>query len=211
MNNIPKTKWLLIDIGDVLLLKNRERSKSFVELLAKELGVTLELAQEINKAHYSTMDIKYIAEEDFIATLKKDLDYDAPSDIYSYFSRAYATQVRPNTEFLNFLDEVRSCGIKTAVLSNTIAIYKQIQEDAGISQKNGFDPMLYSWEVEMRKPDTGIFKLALKKLDAEPNEVIFIDDKGEHLQGARQVGFRTLLFENTESAISQIRTLVLHN
>lgn len=211
MNNTPKTKWLLVDIGDVLLLKKRDRSKSFVELLTEELKVPLELAQEINKAHYSTMDIKYIAEEDFIATLKKDLGYEAPSDIYSYFARAYATQVHPNTEFLHFLDEVRSLGIKTAVLSNTIAIYTQIQEEAGISQKDGFDPILYSWEVEMRKPDTEIFELALQKLDADPDEVVFIDDKYEHLQGARQVGLRTLLFENTESAISQIRTLVSQN
>jgi epoxide hydrolase-like predicted phosphatase len=211
MSNTLKIKWLLVDIGDVLLLKNRDRSKSFVELLAEELEVSLELSQKINKAHYSTMDIRYIAEEDFIAILKQDLDYDAPSDIYSYFSRAYATQVHPNTEFLKFLDEVRSQGIKTAVLSNTIAIYSQIQEEAGISLKDGFDPILYSWEVEMRKPDIEIFELALQKLDADPDEVVFIDDKDEHLQGARQVGLRTLLFENTESAISQIRTLVSQN
>jgi hypothetical protein len=116
MSTTSQIRWLLIDIGDVLLLKNRDRSKSFVELLAEELKVPLELAQEINKAHYSTMDIKYIAEEDFITTLKKDLDYDAPSDIYSYFSRAYTTQVHPNTEIFNFLNEVRADGIKTAVL-----------------------------------------------------------------------------------------------
>ena len=201
-----KTKWLLIDIGDVLLLKDTDNN--FNELLAKELNVDIELAQKINKAHYSTMDIKYIPEEEFVADLEKNLGYKAPNNIFTYFAKAYEKQVQPNIELFRFLDEVRTLGIKTAVLSNTIAIYRHIQEQAGISKDGGFDPILYSWQVEMLKPHKGIFELALKKLKAEPAEIIFIDDKSEHIQGARQVGMRAILFDDTESAIVQIRTMI---
>lgn len=201
----PETKWLLVDIGEVILLK--DSGKRFGELLAEELNVDLELAQEINKAHFTTMDVKFIPEEVFIADLKKNLDYDAPSDIYAYFARAYEKQVRANKELLAFFDEVRKTGVKTAILSNTIAIYSDIQEKSGISKAGGFDPILYSWEVEMLKPNKEIFELAVERLGADPEEIVFIDDKEEHLAGARSVGLRTILFEDTVSTIEKIHQL----
>jgi epoxide hydrolase-like predicted phosphatase len=201
----PKIKWLLIDIGDVLLLKDRD--KNFSILLAEELGVDIELAQQINKVHYTTMDAKYIPEEAFVAELEQNLGYKAPKNIFSYFARAYRQQVRPNTELLTFLDTMRATGIKTAVLSNTIAIYRTVQEQAGISLENGFDPILYSWRVEMLKPNKDIFELAVRELKVQPEEILFIDDKLEHVGGAQQVGMKTLLFDETENVILKIREL----
>jgi len=207
MRNKPPIKWLLVDIGDVLLLKDRNADQTFTQLLANELRVDFELAQKINHAHYSTMDVAYIPEEDFVASLEKSLGYKAPTGIFSYFVRAYEKQVRPNTELFHFLDEMRASGMKTAVLSNTIAIYRDIQKRMGISKGNGFEPILYSWEVGMLKPNKDMFELALQKLQVKPDEIIFIDDKLEHIHGAQRVGMRTILFNNTESVISQIRTL----
>jgi epoxide hydrolase-like predicted phosphatase len=198
-------KWLLVDIGEVLLLK--DSGYSFTELLSNELGVDMPLAQEINRAHYTTMDVKYVPEGEFIRRLDEDLGYKAPNNIFSLFANAYKKQVRPNTELLAFLKQVRSQGIKTAILSNTIAIYEKAQEEAGISKADGFDPILYSWEVEMLKPNRNIFELAVEKLGARPEDIVFIDDKEEHLKGARQVGLRTVLFDDTESTIARIKSL----
>lgn len=89
-----KIKWLLVDIGDVLIVRNENNHKTFAELLVDELGVDLELAQEINKVHYTTMEDKNISEDRFVADLKEKLDYDAPKDIFSYFERAYDKQTR---------------------------------------------------------------------------------------------------------------------
>jgi len=195
-------RWLLVDIGDVLLLKNTD--VSFVELLAKELALEPELAQKINAAHYTTMETKNIPEVEFVASLKENLGYDAPKDIYAYFARAYSARIRPNTQLLRLLDDLRATGMKTAVLSNTIDIYREIQERAGIGRNDGFDPVIYSWRVGLRKPDPRIFELALKELGATPEQVIFIDDKAEHIRAAGLIGMKTILFKDNETAISQI-------
>lgn len=211
MNDTPKIKWLLIDIGDVLITRNENNNKTFNELLVDELNVDIELAKEINKAHYSIMDIKYIPEEEFVSNLKRDLGYDAPKDIFSYFARAYSKQKRPNTQFLNFLHKVRLKGIKTAVLSNTIAIYASEHARAGINKENGFEPIIYSWRVELAKPQKEIFELAINELKAEPEEIIFIDDKVEHIRSAASLGMHTILFEDTDKTISQILQLIKYS
>ncbi|MGV9001338.1 MAG: HAD family hydrolase [Candidatus Saccharimonadaceae bacterium] len=203
-----KIKWLLVDIGDVLLARNEDNNKTFNELLVDELNVDIELAKEINKAHYSIMDIKYISEEEFVTKLKRDLGYDAPKDIFSYFARAYGKQRRPNTQFINFLNEIRLSGIKTAVLSNTIAIYAPEHARAGINKEGGFEPIIYSWQVELAKPQKEIFELALNELKVAPENIIFIDDKPEHINGAASLGMHTILFEDTDKTISQILQFV---
>jgi len=81
----PKTTWLLIDIGDVLLLKNENNEKSFTELLANKLGIGYQLADAINKIHYTTMEDTFVSEKQFVSELKVKLDYDAPEDIFAYF------------------------------------------------------------------------------------------------------------------------------
>ena len=189
-------------------MRNKNNQKSFAELLADELSVDFELAQEINKIHYTTMEDKFISEDKFVADLKEKLDYDAPKDIFSYFERAYENQRCPNIKFITFLNEVRAAGVKSGILSNTVAIYTPIQERVGISKVGGFDPILYSWDVRMTKPHKEIFELALEKLSASPEEVMFIDDKTGHLEGAQEVGIGTLLFEDTDDAIKEIRRLI---
>jgi putative hydrolase of the HAD superfamily len=154
------------------------------------------------------MDIKYIPEKEFIANLKRNLNYSAPKDIFSYFARAYSKQRKPNAEFLDFLYEVRANGIKTAVLSNTIAIYAPVHAQAGINKEGGFNPVIYSWQVELAKPQKEIFELALRELGALPEDIIFIDDKPEHIKGAASVGMYTILFEDTNKTIRQIRRLI---
>ncbi len=203
-----KIKWLLVDIGDVLLVRNENNQKSFAELLSDELSVDFNLSQEINKIHYTTMEDKFVSEDKFVIDLKEKLNYDAPKDIFSYFERAYDTQRRPNTEFITFLNEVRAAGVKTGILSNTVAIYTPVQERVGISKVGGFDPIIYSWDVRLTKPHKEIFQLALEKLKASPEEILFIDDKIGHFKGAQSVGIRTLLFEDTDDVIKETRRLL---
>lgn len=201
-----RIKWLLVDIGDVLLLKNDDTN--FVELLAEELAVDGELAQSINKLHYTMMETRFVPEAEFVSTLQNELKYKAPSDIFSYFARAYAKRVRPNTALLQFLDEARSSGLKTAVLSNTIAIYSDVQKSLGISKEAGFDPIIYSWEVGMAKPSTKLFTLALEKLNAQPDEILFVDDKSEYANVAKNLGMKVVTLADTKNALLEIRQLL---
>lgn len=79
---------------------------------------------------------------------------------------------------------------------------------AGINKDAGFEPIIYSWQVELAKPQKEIFQLAINELNAEPESIIFIDDKTEHIKSAARLGMHTILFENTDKTISKILELI---
>ncbi len=65
-----------------------------------------------------------------------------------------------------------------------------------------FSVFIASSEVQMRKPERQIYELALRRLDAfdrehggqgiEARDVLFLDDIGENLKAAREIGMQTL-------------------
>ena len=48
-----------------------------------------------------------------------------------------------------------------------------------------FDVVVISGEVELKKPDPGIFRIALDKTDLEPHQTVYVGDTEEDVKGAK--------------------------
>lgn len=55
-----------------------------------------------------------------------------------------------------------------------------------------FKQIVESAKVKMRKPELRIYQYTLEKLEVLPQEIVFLDDRGENLKAAKQLGFRTI-------------------
>ncbi len=62
--------------------------------------------------------------------------------------------------------------------------------------RNYFTVFCSSCFLGARKPDAGIYRLALQITQRRPEESLFIDDRGLNLEGAQAQGMRTLLHRN---------------
>jgi len=62
--------------------------------------------------------------------------------------------------------------------------------------RRDFEAFFSSCYVGIRKPDAGIFRLALEVTQRKPEECIFIDDRALNLECALQIGMRTIQFQN---------------
>ena len=51
-----------------------------------------------------------------------------------------------------------------------------------------FDYLFFSSEFKLIKPTSEIYEYVLDRLDCDPGEILFIDDKNENLSGARNAG-----------------------
>jgi putative hydrolase of the HAD superfamily len=59
-----------------------------------------------------------------------------------------------------------------------------------------FEVFFSSCFVALRKPEEGIYRLALDVTQRRPEECLFIDDRALNLECARQLGMRTIHFQN---------------
>ncbi len=64
-----------------------------------------------------------------------------------------------------------------------------------------FEAFFSSCYLGVRKPNAGIYQLALKITQRTPGECILIDDRGLNLECARELGMHTIQFQN----VAQLR------
>jgi putative hydrolase of the HAD superfamily len=62
--------------------------------------------------------------------------------------------------------------------------------------KREFKAFFSSCYLGIRKPDEGIYRLALEVTQRRPDECLFIDDRALNLECAQQLGMRTIHFRN---------------
>lgn len=65
---------------------------------------------------------------------------------------------------------------------------------------NFFDCVVISGDVQVRKPDTAIYELFLKKCRASANTCVFIDDRHKNLSAAQALGMKTIHFAQEAGA-----------
>jgi HAD superfamily hydrolase (TIGR01509 family) len=82
---------------------------------------------------------------------------------------------------------------RLALLSNAPPSLRDLLEKLGLARF--FDYMVISGEVDVRKPDHGIYRLALASLGVRAEEALFVDDLEENLIAAEQVGMDCLLMD----------------
>ncbi len=103
-----------------------------------------------------------------------------------------------NPVMLDWVVRVQAAGFKTAILSNMgeelLAHMRQ-----NFRWLDSFDHHTWSCELDMIKPEAAIYRHTLKKLGVHPNEALFIDDRNENIEGAKQAGLHALLFRDAET------------
>lgn len=71
-----------------------------------------------------------------------------------------------------------------------------------------FDPIVVSAEEKVMKPDPRIFRIALERCRAVPEEAVFIDDFAHNIRGAQSVGMRTVWFRSRDQAITDLKQIL---
>src|SRR6266851_4252295 len=97
--------------------------------------------------------------------------------------------------------------VRTAIVSNS-ADGARREEIARYAFDEVFDPIIYSHEVGLAKPDPAIFELVCSRLDVAPDETIFVDDVPGHCEAARKVGMRAIRHLSTPQSITAITALL---
>jgi putative hydrolase of the HAD superfamily len=102
--------------------------------------------------------------------------------------------ITPNIELIRRLRP----GYRTAILSNADQTLRTriMESDTGVLDL--FDEFICSAEVQMAKPEPGIYRLAAERLGLPPADCVFVDDVERNVAAARAVGMEGVVFRIDE-------------
>ena len=94
------------------------------------------------------------------------------------------------------------------ILSNSTFLNERVSVRKNYCDSFAFK--ILSCDVGFRKPELGIYEILIEKLaerGVKASETIFVDDREENLVPARELGMKTILFEDSEQMIRDLRGL----
>lgn len=115
-----------------------------------------------------------------------------------------AEAAQPHPAMVRALGELRRAGLATAALTNNWAG----DGDRLAPIRDAFDVFVESSRVGLRKPDPGIYRLALDLLEVEPAQAVFLDDIGRNLKPARALGMATIKVDDPVEALGALGRLL---
>ncbi|HTX25432.1 MAG TPA: HAD family phosphatase [Streptosporangiaceae bacterium] len=111
-----------------------------------------------------------------------------------------------NTELIEYARRLRT-RCRTGILSNSFVGARE-REQAAYGFEDLVDEIIYSHECGLRKPDPRIYALACGRLRVEPAQMVFLDNVGPCVEGARQAGIHAVLYRDNAQAIRDIENLL---
>ena len=191
-------KQIWFDFGNIFIPVFPENTKEQFE----RCGV------QLSEAHFAELHLAFevgeVSQHEFFQSLTDSCKFLESTQCIKRAWNSMLGDLRDETLFLKKL----STTYDLALVSNTNAAH--IEAIAAASGPflwkrftNTFDGLFLSHEIHERKPNTSYFEKVAKAMNAEPNEVLFVDDTQSNLDGASALGFQTLFFNCQESDLKK--------
>lgn len=187
-------KNVIFDLGNVLLRFDPQgylRTKVNDENKVQELYNEIFLSQE-----WPMLDRGTISEKDAIDQIVKRSLQNA--ELIRHCMANWYEILVPMEDNINVLKEIKNSGYKTFILSNFHSLaYENVTNRYDFFA--AFDGGIISYREKLLKPEKEIYHTLTQRYNIAPSESIFVDDTQVNIEGARMLGFETILFNNVTS------------
>jgi len=190
-------KSVIFDWGGVLI---DDPAPGLMQYCAKALKVSKEEYIKAHRKFEADFQKGLISEDVFWEQICNELNVPKPKNP-SLWAEAFEAAYVPRDSMFSMAAWLQENGYRTAVLSNTEVPAMQLFH---LRRYDMFDVTVFSCLEGVKKPDREIYELTLKKLGSEPEQAIFIDDKQEYINGAKEVGINTVLFQNIDQVKDEL-------
>ncbi len=196
-------KNVVFDIGKVLIdfrYKEYMRELSFDESVIEEISEKMVLDDDWNSLDRGE------EEEVFIERIKGKLPkYEKEID---EFFKDYGNLVESYPYAKAWLEGLKKRGYGVYLLSN----YPEKMFERHSSEKFSFmdsvDGKIVSGMVKLRKPEKEIYELLLDTFGLKAEECVFIDDRIENVEAARNSGLKAIHFDEYENVCAKLEAFL---
>ena len=191
-------KAIIFDLGAVILNINYQNTINAFSKLGVKNAASF-YSKKVQTNLFNQIETGNITAKKFLTELQKETDNASINQV----SEAWNAMLLDLPE--NRLTLIQSLKKKYSIylLSNTNSIHidafkKKIGNIKWVKFCNLFDKIYLSHEVGLRKPNAAIFEYILGEQNLKAQEVFFIDDSPEHIEGANKLGIKTHHLKNGE-------------
>lgn len=190
---------VIFDLDGTLLvmkLKVREAKKRFIQKL-REIGVNID-----------RIDLEIPTEEIVLKTIKeygfsRDYLMKLVDEAYAPYEHEAAEVAELRKGVKETLMELKAMGFKLAVASNSArhGVHLALENT---SIKDLFDVIVTRSDVNRMKPNGAIIAEALKRLNVNPSEAVYVGDTVHDVLAARKVGVKSIAISGGAHPINLI-------
>ncbi len=184
-------KVIFLDIGGVLL--NNAWGHESRQKAARTFSLDYAELDTLHNFIFNVYEINSITLDEYLERVVFNHPRDFTKEDFIKFMLAESIEL---PGMLSWLKEwKKDCGFPIIAINNEGKELNDFRiKKFGLHQC--FDAFISSCEVGMRKPDPGIFRLALGVAQASPEECIYFDDRLMLAQAAQQLGFQSFHHES---------------
>jgi epoxide hydrolase-like predicted phosphatase len=200
---MEKIRAVIFDWGGVLI---EDPAPGLFKYCAKALGVGEEQYRIAFNICMDDFQTGRVTEQQFWQNMTNRLRVPMPK-AGSLWGEAFAAVYTPRQELFTLAGRLQQAGCKTAILSNT---EKPAVELIRKQKYDVFDVEVFSCLEGITKPDRKIYDLTLDRLRIPAGQTLFIDDRQDFIDGAKQAGLQTILFKNVNQLKKDLAGLSLN-
>ena len=183
-------KWIIFDVMGVIFTVGDDTNDLLVPYVQKiDASNSREKVNEV----YMEASLGRISS----CTFWKQLNC-ATDDTYKEVEQKYLDEcLSIDQEFVETATRLKG-KYNLAILSNDVSEWgAYLREKYNINELVEFS--IISGDVGYRKPSEDIYKLALERIDVDPEDCVFIDDRDKNLKPALQLGMKAVRFLRDDS------------
>ncbi|AYL98350.1 HAD family hydrolase [Mucilaginibacter celer] len=202
---VADLKILFFDVGGILLSNGWGHEAR--EEAAKRFNLDYAEVNALHNFIFNVYEIGSVTLDEYLDTVIFNHPRDFVREDFKDF--IYSTSVElPMLQFLK--DWKKDCGFRIISVNNE---GKELNDYRVRKFKlhECFDAFVSSCEVKMRKPDPGIWQLAMGIAQASPQQCVYFDDRKMFVDTAQKLGIRSFQHTSLESTKQILENLKNEN
>jgi putative hydrolase of the HAD superfamily len=198
-----KQTTLFLDVGGVILTNGWDHN------LRKQAALVFGIEyQEMNSRHALTFDTFEIGKISLDEYLERVVFYEQRNFSLEQFKDFMFAHSKAYPEMIEWICQIkRQYQLKIVVVSNEgrELMVNRIQR---FQLKEFVDCFICSAFVQLRKPDQEIYRIALEIAQANPEEVIYIDDRTMLAEIGKKMGMQAICHSSLEQTRKELNNII---
>lgn len=202
-----KPQFLYFDLGNVLLTFSNERAceqMAAVAEVAFEDVARLVIGPHERESLLWRFEHGLVSEDEFFAKFCSELDVEpdrheleiAASDMFAPIESSFA-----------LVRDLKAAGHRLGILSNTNPVHWRFLTDGRFPiLREAFEQYATSFDARSMKPDRVVYDYAVEKCGVPAEQVFFVDDRIENVEGAITAGLDAVQYKDHDQLEDDLKS-----